>query len=159
MANIINKSYFFGDLNIGQLNQLYVQDALEDAINVYEAEYLKKAFGKTFYDFIINNQSNPAYSDLMDLLKKERSPIACYVFYHYQRQIAYQASGVGDVRPKVENATRTNETYRMVIAWNIMVERSLEIYLLITRDSKYKSHVDRLEIDRDIYRKINYFDI
>lgn len=57
--SLITPSYFYGDIEIAQLNQQAVADAVQSAIDRYEAEYLEALLGYEMYQQFINGLAAP----------------------------------------------------------------------------------------------------
>ena len=148
MANIIDKSYFFGELLIAQLSETSVQDKVANFIDIYEREFLEGILGYVSYkDFIDNPNSQKwvdvryekEYVDEYGIPRKwkglkfttgtiNQSPIANYVYYWYQRSQLTNTGGVGEVKTKSENSYPAIPKWKMENAWNNMVDSVIELY-------------------------------
>lgn len=161
MAVFIDATYFIGGLfKVGQTSFQPVKDELDDYIDEYEIEYLQLSLGVDFANLLISNyNSQTRFTPIVNMLKADRSPAAAYVFYHYQRDLIGQATGVGDARSNTENAERTPEVYRMVKAWNEMVKKTFKIYFHITNNASLFPEFNISECDSTLYHKINAFGI
>ncbi len=153
---LITKLFFFDEFNIAQKSEQSVEARINSFIAKYEPEYIEGALGKSFAA-LFNGSSEDRFTTLADMFKANPSPIAGYVFWHYQRTDAIFATGSGDSRGKAENATRSPESYRMRIAWNIMVERTREIHCYLRQNKDVYPEFDQYKIDRDLIIKQNDF--
>lgn len=67
--SLITPSYFRGEIKIAQLTQPTVLQAVQEAIDRYESEYLKKILGYQLYlDFIAGLLGSPIQQKWLDLL-------------------------------------------------------------------------------------------
>ena len=148
MANVIDITYFFGEIAVGQLSETSVQAKLNIFISKYEAELLEGILGYVSYkDFIANTGSTKwtdllngkEYTDDYNLVRKwkglkittgilPQSLIACYVYYRYQRSYLTSTAGIGEVKTHAENSAAASPKFKMVNAWNIMVDDVEELY-------------------------------
>lgn len=132
---LIDLSYFIREINIGQLSQIYVQENISYFIEKYENDFLINVFGFDMAQQVIaaNNdlinssqamqnliEGNGAWGGLVNDVKI--SPIANYIYVKYTESELMQAAGTGVVIPKNENSTVVNPIYKLVGAWNEMLE-------------------------------------
>lgn len=130
---ILDNSYFKGEIFIPNLigsspvNQARSTE-LENFATIYESEYLELMFGETFAAAIIATPSS--YTALMAYLltQTKGSPLANYVYYHFRANELTQTTGAGEAVMNTENATLKNATYKLVKAWNNMVDMSQKAY-------------------------------
>lgn len=145
---IIDSSYFFGDILIGQKSELSVQEALDMAIEHYETEFLTKLLGYEGYTVLKAGLQNPVQAFALELkngkdytynggLRKwrglveadrKRSPIAYYVYYNYQRDNVTTTGGTGEGKIQTQNSIPLSPYRKMISAWNNMVEWNRELY-------------------------------
>lgn len=59
------------------------------------------------------------------------SPIANYIYWHYQKDVTTQTVGLGQAQSKAENAAMVSPATKMVRAWNEMSEWVDEFYKFI----------------------------
>jgi hypothetical protein len=123
-------------------------------IEQFEPMYLKKIFGKEFYDlFIAGLDADTAiYTDIRDGgdyvdiygITQEwqgfgvgHNPIACYTYYNILDNNETITTGVGELKPNIENGVRASNFMKQVVAWNTMVEfnEKLHGYLYANRES------------------------
>jgi len=139
MANLIDNSYFTGEINLpGEL--LTGQFATIDSyIAKYEKDFLIKLLGYDVYKDLLANPLD--YSGLIDgaeyvvnfngektvkwigLVNDEKiSPIAYYVYYHFMRDLATATASIGQTVPTAENATVVSMSHKLTFAWNAMMD-------------------------------------
>lgn len=142
---LIDRSYFIGEIDIPNTNQVAVQENLDYLISKREPELLMALWGYAMYKaFLAGLLLDPVpqrWIDLRDgvdythdgeqrhwmgLISKTGEPkeslIANYVYYWYTRKKATQTSGVGEVATKTENSVRISPIAKQVHAWNQMVQ-------------------------------------
>lgn len=156
---LIDITHFFGDFNIGQKSEASVKNKIDQYITAYESEYLDKALGEDFAHLVNSSTSDPRFDPLEDLLKQKPSPIAGYVFCKYQRSESVVASGSGDIKVKSENASRSPESYRIRVAWNIMVDRTKTIQKYLMENSSTYPEFKYCDVSQSVLTKINDFGI
>jgi len=91
------------------------------------------------------------------------SPIAGYVYYQWVRDQMTMNTGVGIVKPKSQNADRTDPSWRMTDAWNQMALDVFKCWQFLestwyTDPTVYPSY-DRTKIDYAFFQPINVFNI
>lgn len=139
---LIDSTYFIGQLNIPNKDQLPIQALLNEVIEQREPEYLQGLLGYGFYKEIKEAEESSVYDqkwvDLFEgveytvdgklrkwqgLAKANQiSPIACYVYLHYLNKTETITTGVGEVRADAENASIGWAVRKKVEAWNKMVD-------------------------------------
>lgn len=149
---IIDYTYFRGEITVAQLSQAPVREDLQLLINKYEKEYLKMILGLGLYKAFIAGIDPISGADQkwLNILQgvdythngrdyewigfensQKESPIANYVYYKYTAKEVELTTGIGQVKPKAENAVIASAVPKMVRAWNEMVDwqRGLIRYL------------------------------
>ncbi len=132
MQNIIDESYFWGDLKIGGL---YVQNTtiqgqanaartqeLTQYIAKYQKEYLTKMFGKT----VAENMPDELTAMLYDA-ELRTSPIANYVYCKWVYGNATQSTASGEKALNKTRSLNASPYAKTVAAWNEMVSFNLEL--------------------------------
>lgn len=140
MANLIDSTYFKGEILL--TNKTALADDISEAIARYEKEILVSLLGyRTYKDMILNPEIEP-YKSLIEGAEYEstfdgithlqkwnglkntdkESLIAYYVFYKYQERNFSKASAISTIKPKAETAETVTPVWKMVNAWNRMVE-------------------------------------
>lgn len=113
-------------------------DKIDQFIKQYEPEFLIYILGYPLYNLLINNvgdggiydnlKNGETFTDQLGLTRKwdgfveGKNPIACYIYYQYQKSNASNTYGVGESAADVENGKRISPKGKMVAAWNKMVE-------------------------------------
>ncbi len=140
MANLIDSTYFKGEILL--TNKTALADYITEAITRYEKEILISLLGYKTYKAMIAAPETEPYKSLIEgaefeltfdgitqLQKWEglkntdkESLIAYYVYYKYQERTFTRSSGVNVVRPKAEAAETTTSLWKMINAWNRMIE-------------------------------------
>ena len=145
---IIDITYFFGDILIGQLSEQSVQDKVNLFINQYEPEILKGLLGYETYKLMsattpeerFNELKNGAeFTDEKGLLRKweglartdKVSLIAYYIYYWYQRSQITTTSGTGEGKTQTQNAIPISAMDKMASAWNKMVSLNKDLYCFL----------------------------
>ena len=138
MANLIDSTYFFGEISLPGSSLSGDLADIDDYITQYEKEALIDILGYTLYrDFIANPGDtrwtrfsagheytitylgDTHYVKWNGLVNTELiSLIAYYVYYYYVRFHMTHTSGFGELLQQAENASRISPTQRMVNAWN-----------------------------------------
>lgn len=137
---LIDSTYFTGEILL--TNKTALATDITEAITRYEKEILISLLGYKLYKEMIAAPTVEPYKSLIEgaefeltfdgvtqLLKwvgfknsDKESLVAYYVYYKYQERNFVKPSGIGTVKPKAENAEPVTPIYKMVNAWNNMVE-------------------------------------
>lgn len=157
--SLIDHTYFFGDFNIGQKSSDPVKNKIGQYISAYESEYLDKALGADFAHLVNVSTSDPRFDTLEEMLTEKPSPIAGYVFCKYQKSEVSVASGSGDITVRPENSTRSPESYRMRVAWNLMVNLTRKIHKYLLDNAETFPEFRYCDINRSVVTKTNDFGI
>jgi len=144
--SLIDQSYFVGDIALPNLDE--VSNTIQDTIDRYEEECLKNLLGHQLYEAFILGLEEPSpdqeWIDLRDgkeftfevdghtvtekwngLINNDRvSLISYYVYYKYRYENLSTTTSINDVQGIAENATKVNDTRKMVYAWNRGIELS-----------------------------------
>lgn len=141
--NLIDRTYFIGEINIANTEKTYVQERIDLFITKYQAELLENILGIELYDAFMAGllvdpladkwkdlRDGKSYTDLYGVRRKwvgfanteKRSPIANYVYYRYKRDDSSITLSMGEAIPKAENATTTDSATKQARAWNEMVD-------------------------------------
>lgn len=156
---LIDRTYFIGEINLPNTNQLAVQEILDFLISKREPELLTQLFGyEMFKAFTAGLTEDPVPQRWVDLRdgvdyqdgdvlrhwmglvaidgEPKESLIANYVYYWFTRKEATQTSGVGEVATKTENSVRVSPIAKQVRAWNEMIDWIAELfnYLQVKQD-------------------------
>lgn len=149
MNNLIDTSYFIGDINIAQLGQRTVINRVEQYIAKYEPVYLLKLLGYAFSKLFNEGreEAEPAerwtnliegdeYTNEQGITSKWTgftndaliSPIANYVYYWYTRDNASQTTASGEKSDNIKESVNVGPAMKQVHAWNEMVMLNRELY-------------------------------
>lgn len=155
---IIDATYFSGNkINLPQIGNADGLNNVNQFIDTYEPDYLKKALGydlwKAFTDGLEGSgDPEQKWADLLDGVdftynsksyrwegfrnEQRISPIANYVYYRYMEDDASNTTLVGGVASVTDNNIRVNSVAKMISAWNEMVKlnKTLWHYLNVTGD-------------------------
>ena len=141
--SLVNVSDFIGRYTIAQTEQPNVAAVVQQYIDRYETEYLKKVLGVTMY---INYKagitaSNPIYTALRDgdnytdyygetmFYEGLKQPILNYIYFHYLRDNVTFTTGSGE--KEIQKGHAVSSIEKQVRAWNEMVavNKKLRWYL------------------------------
>lgn len=176
---IIDTSYFFGDILIGQLSEQAVQDKVNWFINQYEPEILRGLLGYETYKLMsaetpeqrfVDIKTGKEYTDEKGILRKwdglvsgKISLIAYYVYYWYQRSQSTTTSGTGEGKTQTQNAIPISAMDKMASAWNKMVTLNEELYCFLnTKKDVYTEWYDwAIKDDSNVqfFHPINTFNL
>ncbi len=160
---LIDTSYFQGKIEVGQKSDPAVALKLNQYISIYEPEFLACLLGYSFYKaFIDGVTAGPAYQLLRDggdvytnragyaelstglrNATLKTSPIANYVYWKYMSDTFSFTTGSGEKELIADRAVAANASWKMVRAWNQMVDWNLAI-------------VDYLEVKQENYPLFGY---
>ena len=147
MAALIDKTYFFGILNIAQLSSTAVTDKVNWFINHYEPKFMEGLLGYELYKAFlaataearfVNLLNGEEYTNTSGQLKKWKgllrtsngskfSPIANYVFYEYTNSSATVSTGSGEKKVESENSVEASPKNKLFTAWNEMVDMNCQL--------------------------------
>lgn len=159
MENLIDSSYFWGELEIDSLftNQasgIPLTEAgnnsaseLDRYIAKYQKYYLVQMFGETL--------AANLPSELIDLIRDEQlktSPIANCVYYFYMRANQSKTTGAGEVKMDIIRTRAVSASEKMCRAWNEMVKLNRKIH-----EDLYNAETITVTID-DVETELNYLD-
>ena len=134
MENLIDETYFWGDIDLGTLfrstNGILLGEAgantsseLERYIAKYQKDYLKQMFGAELAADLPTELANLVYDDDV-----RTSPIADYVYFHYMRNMETTTTPMGEKGLTAQNTiTKTNEA-KIYRAMKRCIEESLAIH-------------------------------
>jgi hypothetical protein len=167
----LTKSYFIGDIFIPNLSQIIPSKPnnsnvaeLTDFIAIYEPKYLKLLLGEDLYDLFYAGIGATSPDAKWTALKTKlypdyyKTPAAYYVYFFLRRFQSTVTTLNGEVQPSFENTTPVNQNFKMIYAWNRMVELSTEIQEWLEESAQVVSYPD-FAIDEDILTCINQFGI
>lgn len=145
MANLIDTSYFVGDIEIPNISQAEIAANVNESIVKYEREVLIALLGYALYkeltehvivpgdkfdklingddfEFTINGVAVPARWDGLKGFNK-KSLIAYYVYKAYRRKTqSYMAANNIEVQAKTENSEKFDMYSKLVDIWNEFIK-------------------------------------
>lgn len=185
MANLIDKDYFVGEINIPDTDKTGVAERLDFFITKYEEDLLRKLLGNALYKAfkdgiaVAEDQIEQKWKDVRDgkdftdyaeraqywiglkSATKKQSPIANYVYYWWLRDRVSQSTAVGEVQSKSESGEKVSPATKMCRAWNEMVKWAKDLFLFL--DSNQDVYTDWIKINRcewkAFFQPINPFNI
>jgi L-rhamnose mutarotase len=129
MPNIIDISFFVGEINVPNADKPGISENLELFIKKYQKRFLVMLLGQDVWkDFMDGLAEDPVESKWTELKAKfvdddtKESPIANYVYYFYMRDGASSTTDVGETIAKTENSSVISPARKMVRAWNEMCD-------------------------------------
>lgn len=149
MYTVTNVSYFQGENQIANTDQVPVQENLQLFIDEYESEYLQILLGPVLAaQFIagitpvpVDPPTDPVtyvpieqkWLDLMDQIwvikgTSKVSPVANFIYFYFVRRATYYNSGTGLQVPTAENAMLVDSKIECARAWNKMNKLSFNVY-------------------------------
>lgn len=155
---LIDYTHFQGILNIGLSPDTGAPSATQEAerarinqyIEVYEKEYLVLTLGVDMYVRLMSvlngDVEDEVMEELLGLLTKKYSPIACYVYFKYLSLGNSHVTRVGTVTSADDEAV--SPMYHQIMAWNDMVTMNEEIGKLLKHEKGFKPA-------RSMYKRIN----
>src|SRR5690349_3824485 len=127
---LIDHTYFIGEINIPNTNEINVSELVNHFILKYEEKYLIELLGETLYtqfkEGLLLEPIPGEWVMLRNALISESpklSPIANYVYYYWQKDGVTQTTGIGEVVSKSENSVRVSPANKVRSAWSEMVEK------------------------------------
>lgn len=181
MANLIDYSYFTGDVNIPNSNDQNIQSRLSIFISTYEVDFLNKILGYELYKRVVDSPSNAdiillmngtEYEDDNGVTQKwkglidtsaKRSIIANYIYKFWMVDSTVQYSGNSVYVPISTDKEVSNPHSKVHDVWRYMSSEvySMVCYLLSNENkSKYPEYNSTIA-SRALYyvKPLNYFDI
>ena len=146
MTNLIDHTYFTRDIiKVPQRSE--VIERLNDAISINEPIYLDRLLGSELHEQFIQGLDNPVpdakWIELRDIIVNADTKLSAIAYYVYVKFYTANQSiftGLGDVKPNVENGIIADR-YKIVNAWNKMVVLNTNIYNAMV-NSSYEYDVD-----------------
>lgn len=131
---IIDYTYFKGLLSIGlspdtgapSFTLEAERERIEQFIQIYEEEYLRGLLGDMYAKFSVDGEE---WREVVEYLRKDYSPIACYVFFKYVSVGNLQVTRVGSVS-SADDAVVSPMTLQIRV-WNDMVKMNEQLSCLL----------------------------
>lgn len=183
---IIDASYFIGEINIAQVDTPAVNSKLTLFINKYVPLILDELLGysvaKEFLAAVAAAPGVPLATKWSDLLNgkiyevggveykwqgfanaEKMSLLANFVWYRYAVDQVNQTVGAGNVKPVFENAEAVSPAYKTESVWNEAIKwvEQLDYFTYNNRDTYYPDGASPLSCkgERVYRRKINSFNL
>ncbi len=179
---VVNRTYFAGPLVIPNLNQPAISDVVDTYILLHGEEMLSKAMGESLKDAYLEGIEEVTIEERWANLKDgctftnqsgysrkwvgfdsgesiPLNPVACYVWFHYQRDINQQISGVGTVQANPENAVNVSQSQKLSLIWNQMCKDVYVLWEYLQANASDYEEWDQGEINPHFFNKINGFGI
>lgn len=179
---IIDYTYFFGKLRLPQSGNNEGRDEIDEYIETYEVEYLKKVLGYDLWKVFsagIEGSGDPdqRWKDLLDgkeysqhditykwsgfdpADESKLTPIANYTFYRYNESKASDVTLAGTSTGAVDNNTRVAPMQKMVEAWNAMVDINYLLYGFLMKNLDVYPEFDKRQLDKELFYHKNSLDI
>jgi len=156
MANLIDTSFFIGEINIPNTGKLEVQESLTHFITKYENDLLHQLLGYELWKAFKADPTSPRFTKLVNgveyyegirnwggLIRSngttKLSLIANYIYYHWLKDKEIWNSGIGSVKPTPNQAINMSPGLKMVEAWNDMSEQIYEFndYMSFSKNDVY----------------------
>lgn len=141
---LIDISYFFGDIQVGQLSEQSVKDTLNLFISQYEPAILERLLGYATYKALADSdqkwtdlKTGVEYTDENGILQKwnglynattKVSLIAYYVYCQYMENQLTATGGAGEGKILLQNAEVVSAGRKIRKAWNLMVAQNVALY-------------------------------
>jgi hypothetical protein len=179
---VIDRTYFTGPLAIANLSQPAVSSVVDTYILLKGEELLSKAMGESLKDAYLagieetvveerwsNLRDGLSFTNQSDIRRRwvgfaaesaiPLNPVACYVWFHLQRDGSIQMSGIGSVQAQAENAGTVSPAQPLSMIWNQMANDIHVLWdYLVTNKTDYPE-MNESEICYQFFNKINGFGI
>lgn len=161
--NLIDESYFWGNLHLPQILEKSEEDdtkvpSLLDAAAENEANELDKYIAKYQDEYLkAMFAGSDKFNDLIVDEDKKTSPIANMIYYHYLRDRETITTSAGVIRIHVQNSVDMSSASKRVNAWNEMVKFNRELHLELYKEMSddYKEIYGKIDFNHDIFHFIN----
>src|SRR5258708_26346771 len=143
MPNIVNQSFFVGDIYISNLSHTADINRITDFINKHEPQCLIKLLGYQLYKLFMTEpstrmtelQDGAEYTNSLGELRKWQgikhdkniSLIANYVYFYFQEAQKAQSTGTGTSTSKPEAGLAISPADKMTKAWNFFSDEVKEM--------------------------------
>lgn len=172
MANLVDTSFFVGDINIANTSKPEVAQSVNLFISKYENELLIQILGIDLYDQMKANPTEERFQKLINGDKDfnwrglvytyngsetKYSLIAYYVYWWWVKDKYIWNSGVGTIRPKPSEGEIMSPALKMMESWNTFSDQAYELttYIRLNSDVYYEWTPYCLSD----FEKVNDFDI
>jgi hypothetical protein len=154
MANLIDASYFIGEINIPNTQKTEIQESLDWFISKYEQELLQKLLGWELWSLYNADASSQRFVDLINgtdyvyggyiyhwrglIWKAGENPhslIANYIYWYWMKDKQIWNSGIGTIKATPIQGVVMSPGLKMVHVWNDFAEQVKEFYNYMTWSS------------------------
>lgn len=162
---LIDTSYFFGDIQIGQLSEQSVKDTLNLFISQYEPAILERLLGYATYKQLTGSdqkwtdlKTGVEYTDENGRLQKwnglynattKVSLIAYYVYCQYMENQLTATGGAGEGKVQMQNSIAVTNGRKIRKAWNLMVKQNEQLYCFL--NAKKDVYTDWYEWSSEVW--------
>lgn len=178
MPNLINSSFFVGELSIPNLQQETVSENLDYFITKYEKECLVGALGYPLYKLLQASEGamEQRIKDLLDGVEYELngkltkwegikhgdySFVANYIYWFFMKNNATHTTGVATTKQNAAASISVSPAEKMIAAWNSMAD-SVNQMILFLRNRKNEDgtlvypefDINQLVLTKNSFRKI-----
>lgn len=154
---IVDTTFFFGELEIPQVTEAYVQSYVTSLIQEHEPRFLEQLFGYAMYKDYLANQAASKYQDIINgkeytdaagVLRKWKglkyatlagpppakfkSAIANYIYFRYMQDSQTASTGTGEKGIEANSTIVASPWSKMVRSWNSMVDDNIALYNFIS---------------------------
>lgn len=189
MEQLIDISYFVGEINIAQLGQLAVAEDVDRFITKYQSRYLRAVLGYAFskqFEDNYNSETEDEWSAIVNgsayvdangitqywngLVDEDAvvSPIANYVYYKYIADLQSATTASGEKEDNAQGSLNVAAAGKQARAWNEMVVMNFQLvdFLLNKKTDGDRDYPDfefdtcNLSAERaDMFTRINVFNL
>jgi len=167
MANLIDISFFFGNLHIAQKSDAAVSSSLNWFIDEYEPRLLTDLLGYELYEAyktgIAAGSPDAKWTDLRDgkaytnragitvkyqglkwsIGGSKKSPIANYVYWYWMENQVSDSTGTGEKVTDAQASAGVSPATKMIRAWNQMADWNRELLeFLLSNETDYPEFTD-----------------
>lgn len=185
MANIIDLTYFRGEINIPGFQSEAQKNIVNGFISKYEPEYLQYAMGYPLWSaFVAGLEADVVAEKWLSLRdgivftnkegrtkkwegfknSERKSPISMYVYYWFSRNANTVTTVAGEAKEQSENAINVSGALKQSRVYNEMVSitRLLWEYLDSATDgdgNALYTEWNKLEANEEMFFKINIYNL
>ena len=168
MENLIDSSYFWGELKIdtglhrpsGTLlgeAAANAESEIDKYIIKHQKEFLRQMFSERYMESV--NWELP--SELVALIRDEdsiapTSPLANYVYFFYSRANQTMSTPAGEKTSFIQNTAFTSQVPKMVNAWNEMVKKVRNIHEKLYNAKTIKINDVDFDYIENIYNNVDF---
>jgi hypothetical protein len=137
MANLIDESFFIGEINIPNTGKPEIKESLDVFINKYEKELMQRLLGIQLWKIYDIDSTSLRFTDLINgvdyttgsyyyswrglvwgTAPNKHSLIANYIYWHWIKDKEIWNSGIGTIRATPNQAISISPGLKMSTTWN-----------------------------------------